>query len=83
MATMTTTEVAADFDTTPRNLRKFLRSPEGTDSKVGKGARWTIEKRDLRSLRTRFAKWDAAQKAKATAPADDAPEGADDAPTAD
>lgn len=71
MATMTTTEVAVEFGTTPRELRKFLRSPEGTDSKVGKGARWSIEKRDLRSLRSKFSKWDEARKA---AKADEAPE---------
>lgn len=85
MATMNTTEVAAEFGTTPRELRKFLRSPEGTDSKVGKGARWSIEKRDLRSLRSKFSKWDEAPKA---AKVDEAPETditpeADEAPATD
>lgn len=60
MATMNTTEVAAEFDTTPRNLRKFLRSDAGKNETVGKGARWNIEKKELRSLRTRFAKWEKA-----------------------
>lgn len=71
MATMNTHEVAAEFGTTARELRKFLRSPEGTDSRVGKGSRWAIEKRDLRSLRSKFSKWDEARKA---AKADEAPE---------
>lgn len=71
MATMTTTEVAAEFGTDARTLRKFLRSEEGKNTKVGKGARWGIEKRELRALRSRFAKWDEAR----TAPvADESPE---------
>lgn len=61
MATLNTTEVATEFGTDARTLRKFLRSPQGTDSTVGKGARWSIEKRDLRSLRKRFETWSAAQ----------------------
>jgi len=75
---MTTAEVAAEFGTTPRELRKFLRSPEGTDSKVGKGKRWGIEKRQLRSLRTRFDAWTAAK-----APADDDAPSTDEAPATD
>jgi len=77
MATMNTTEVALALDTDPRTLRKFLRSPEGFDSRVGKGARWSIEKREMRSLAKRFAKWDEARKAPATDESDiaaDAPE---------
>ena len=64
MATLNTTEVATEFGTDARTLRKFLRSPQGTDSTVGKGARWSIEKRDLRSLRKRFQTWSAAQEAR-------------------
>lgn len=71
MATMTTTEIAAEFGTDPRTLRKFLRSDEGKAMKVGKGSRWGIEKRELRALRSRFAKWDEARKAPI---ADEAPE---------
>jgi predicted transcriptional regulator len=65
MATKTTTEVAFELDTTPRTLRKFLRA----DAKLrdvpnpGKGARWSIEAREVRSLRSRFTKWEAAQEA--------------------
>lgn len=64
MATLNTTEVATEFGTTARTLRKFLRSPQGADSTVGKGARWSIEKRDLRSLRKRFQTWSTAQEAR-------------------
>lgn len=53
----TTAQVAEKFDTTPRELRKFLRSPEGTDSKVGKGQRWGIEAKKVASLQKRFAAW--------------------------
>ena len=75
MATMTTTEIAADLDTTPRTLRKFLRadSKERGIATPGKGARYAIEKRDMRALRTRFAKWVEAN-AKAVEATDDAPE---------
>lgn len=73
MATMNTTDAALALDTDPRTLRKFLRSPEGFDSKVGKGARWSIEKRDMRSLAKRFAKWDEARKATETPEADITP----------
>lgn len=64
MATLNTTEVATEFGTDARTLRKFLRSPQGTDSTVGKGARWSIEKRDLRGLRKRFAAWSEVQEAR-------------------
>lgn len=73
MATMNTTEVATEFGTDARTLRKFLRSPEGTDSKVGKGARWSIEKRDLRGLRKRFTAWSEVQEARKVQAVEDAP----------
>lgn len=60
---LNTTQVAEKLDTTPRTLRKFLRSPEGLDSKVGKGQRWSIEAKKVASLKSRFAKWTAAQEA--------------------
>lgn len=82
MATMTTTEIAADLDTTPRTLRKFLRSADSGFASVGKGSRYAIEKRDMRALRTRFAKWVAANEKATDAPADDAPADAD-APATD
>lgn len=50
---MTTTELAADFDTTPRTLRKFLRS---IDQGVGKGSRYALpsSKREVASMRKKF-----------------------------
>jgi predicted transcriptional regulator len=64
-ATMTTAEVAAELDTTPRTLRKYLRS---ADRGVGKGARYSLPatKREMASLRKKFAAWgedEAAKKA--------------------
>ena len=67
--TLNTTEVAEALETTPRELRKFLRSADGKNATVGKGARWSIEAREVRSLKTRFAKWTAAK-----AVADEAPD---------
>jgi predicted transcriptional regulator len=60
---MNTTEVATELNTTARTLRKFLRSDARAqgNSIPGKGSRWTIEKKDMRSLRTRFTAWEAAQ----------------------
>lgn len=81
MATLTTTEIAADLDTTPRTLRKFLRADAKAQGNTtpGKGSRYAIEKRDMRALRSRFAKWVAAnEKANDDAPAtDDAPDAVD------
>lgn len=76
----TTADIAAKFETTPRTLRKFLRSPEGMDAKVGKGQRWGIEAKKVAGLQKRFNAWLAAADAKkatdevteADAPADDA-----------
>lgn len=63
MATMTTAEIAATLDTTPRTLRKFLRS-EGAG--VGKGSRYALpaSKRDLTAMAKRFAAWQEAVAAK-------------------
>lgn len=57
---MNTTELAAAIETTPRTLRKFLRS-EGAG--VGKGSRYALpsSKREVASLAKRFAEWDAAR----------------------
>lgn len=65
MATITTTEFAEICETTPRNLRKFLRADfrnRGIET-PGKGSRWGIEKRDIKSLTKRFHDWDAQMKA--------------------
>jgi hypothetical protein len=55
--TLTPKELAIELDTDPRTVRKFLRSEEGMNDKVGKGQRWAIEARQVRSLKVRFAKW--------------------------
>jgi predicted transcriptional regulator len=79
MAQITTAELATELGTTPREVRKFLRSDESPISSVGKGSRYSIEKRDIRSLRSKFSKWDEARKAAKTDNAPEAPEG-DDTP---
>ncbi len=78
MAQITTAELAAELETTPREVRKFLRSEDGKNATVGKGARWSIEKREVRALKSRFAKWTAAKAVDAET-ADEAPDAADDA----
>lgn len=57
--TITPKELATRLDTDPKTVRKFLRSPEGLDMKVGKGNRWAIESNQVRGLKSRFAKWNA------------------------
>lgn len=63
---MTTTELATDFDTTPRELRKFLRSPESGIESVGKGSRYALPtaKRELAAMRKRFDAWTEAKSTK-------------------
>lgn len=65
MAQFTTAEVAEKFDTNPRTLRKFLRSDaknrDAADTLPGKGARYMIEGKDIKSLQSRFKKWTAAE----------------------
>lgn len=64
----TTAELAADFDTTPRTLRKFLRA-DGAG--VGKGARYSLPtaKREVNAMKKRFTAWSEAQEAKKAKPA--------------
>lgn len=56
--TATTAQVAADLNTTPRTLRKFLRSQ---DQGVGKGSRYALpaNKAALNTMRKQFAAWSA------------------------
>jgi predicted transcriptional regulator len=65
MATITTAEFAAELGTTPKVARKFLRADfrdrDLADALPGKGARWAIEKRDVKALKGRYAKWAAAE----------------------
>lgn len=81
MATiMTTAEIAADLNTTPRTLRKFLRSADSGFDSVGKGSRYAIEKKHMRSLTKRFNDWQAANaKPEATDEVDTPDTAADDA----
>ena len=73
---MTTAQIATEFDTTPRTLRKFLRSNDSGIESVGKGSRYALpsSKRDLTAMRKRFDAWEAARTAP---PADDAPDAID------
>lgn len=82
MTAITTTEIAAELNCTTRDLRKFLRSDESPIAPVGKGSRYSIEKRQLRTIATRYAKWDEARNAAKTPESDNAPEG-DDTPETD
>lgn len=81
MATITVTELASTLDASPREVRKFLRSVETLDA-PGKGGRWAIEKREVRSLTKKFTAWQA-EKAIAIDAPDDAAEGDDDGATLD
>jgi hypothetical protein len=67
--TITPAALALECETTPRTVRKFLRSDQGMGMKVGKGQRWAIEARQVRSLKAKFEKWNATN-----APADNAPD---------
>ena len=53
--------LAVELGSDARTVRKFLRSITPKEDQPGKGSRWGIEKKHLRSLRTQFAKWDAAR----------------------
>jgi hypothetical protein len=55
MATLTVNELATKLETSPRTTRKFLRTITPKDEQPGKGSRWQIEKRDVRSLTKKFA----------------------------
>lgn len=62
---LTPADLATELGTDPRTVRKFLRSITAKDDQPGKGARWSIEKKRLVSLRKQFAKWNAENEAKA------------------
>lgn len=83
MTAHTTASLAASLETTPRELRKFLRSQA---MGVGKGSRYALDinSRGVATMRKEFAAWSAARAAKIIDdPATDAPEGdAPDAPDA-
>ena len=78
LGAVATMQRAIELTTDARTARKFLRSVTPADEQPGKGSRWAIEKRDIRSLKSKFAKFVAAEterKVKATEPATDEPEG--------
>ena len=64
---LTTAEVAAELDTTPKTLRRFLRADVkanggqvGVDT-PGKGKRYSFEKGEISKMRKQFVKWQKAQ----------------------
>jgi hypothetical protein len=58
---MTPADLATELESDARTIRKFLRSVTAKEDQPGKGSRWMIEKKQLRSLRSQYAKWVAAQ----------------------
>ena len=73
MATILTAKaVAAKLETDPRTLRKFLRSNDSGIERVGKGNRYEIEAKAVRSLKVKFDRWVAAKAAAAAELIDDA-----------
>lgn len=70
MATIDIATLATTLDASPREVRKFLRSVTPDDAQPGKGGRWAIEKRDVRSLTKKFAEYRASKEV----PNDDEPE---------
>lgn len=65
--TLTVKDVAADFGTDPRTLRKFLRSQAkaaggtiGVDT-PGKGGRYSFEPKEVRAMKKAFATFKAAE----------------------
>lgn len=61
MATITAKELAVACDTDARTVRKFLRAHFEKGTTPGKGSRYAIEKRQVKSLTKAFAAWDAAR----------------------
>jgi len=69
---ITTAAAAEKLGTDPRTLRKFLRSDQGMNSKVGKGKRWSLEgdAKSIKELKAKFEGWVASR----TPAVDEAPE---------
>lgn len=61
MTTLNVTELALKLDTDPRTARKFLRSITPITDQPGKGSRWSIEAKQVQSLKSKFTKFTAAQ----------------------
>lgn len=79
MATRTVKEIALDFESDPRTVRKFLRDTLPKDEQPGKGSRYAIEAKSVRSLKKQFIDWTAAK----AAPVDDDETTAEEVPTED
>jgi len=58
---LTPAELATELGTDARTARKFLRSITPKEDQPGKGSRWAIEKKAVRSMRTKFAAFEKAQ----------------------
>lgn len=66
---LTVTDLAAKLDTDPRTARKFLRTITPLDAQPGKGSRWGIPATQVRSMQSKFKKFQAeAEAAKAPEP---------------
>lgn len=68
--TFTPKEIALQFGTSPKKLRKFLRSTEavkvlGDAAHPGKGARYAIQAKSVKPLKARFIAWNALNGTKA------------------
>jgi len=74
MATINVTDLATELGTDPRTARKFLRTITPKDEQPGKGSRWTIEAKSVRSLKSKFAKFEQARAERAAAADADADE---------
>ena len=62
--TLTPNELAEKLESTPKVVRKFLRSITPRDDQPGKGSRWSIEGKRLPALRKQFVKWSAEEATK-------------------
>ena len=58
MATINIQDLSTALEANPRTVRKFLRSVTPVEDQPGKGGRWQIEKKDLRSLKKKFETFD-------------------------
>lgn len=54
MATINIQDLSTALEANPRTVRKFLRSVTPVENQPGKGGRWQIEKKNLRSLKKQF-----------------------------
>lgn len=64
MATITPKEFAQKVQSDPRTVRKFFRSLDTVES-PGKGGRYAIEAKQVKSLTTKFNAWNQARAEKA------------------